>query len=269
RGNRFARCRQAGRHRRSRSIRARRVTLLRPHFAPGTRRGSRCGHRCLGRRAAPRFRRRSRHCRRSGDRRAGAPVAGASRVSAAGERQRVKASNESLSKPRMTATRATRSNSRATPLENVDAAELAKFAALAHQWWDPESPMFGPLHKMNPLRLDWIDRMAGGLVAKCVVDVVCGGGILPAAMAGLGAIALGIGLGEKPLGLSRMHKFEAGANVDYRRVSAEALAAETPATFDVVACMELLEHVPQPGAIVAACGKLAKAGGIVVVSTIN
>ena len=153
--------------------------------------------------------------------------------------------------------------------ENVDAQELAKFAALAHQWWDPESPMFGPLHKMNPLRLDWIERMAGGLSGKRVVDVGCGGGILTEAMAGLGAAALGIDLGDKALGVARLHKLESGATVDYRRVSAEALAVEAPAAFDVVACMELLEHVPEPSQIVSACAKLAKPGGLVVFSTIN
>ncbi len=143
--------------------------------------------------------------------------------------------------------------------------ELAKFAALAHQWWDPESAMFGPLHKMNPLRLDWIDRMAGGLSGKRVVDVGCGGGILTEAMAALGADALGIDLGDKALGVARLHKLESGATVDYRRVSAEALAVEAPAAFDVVTCMELLEHVPEPAQIVAACAKLAKPGGLVVV----
>ena len=153
--------------------------------------------------------------------------------------------------------------------ENVDAAELAKFAALAHQWWDPESSMFGPLHKMNPLRLDWIDRMAGGLSGKRVVDVGCGGGILTEAMAARGATALGIDLGDKALGVARLHKLESGAVVDYRRVSAEALAAELPASFDVVTCMELLEHVPEPAQIVSACATLAKPGGVVVVSTIS
>ena len=158
---------------------------------------------------------------------------------------------------------------RRAPPENVDAAELAKFAALAHQWWDPESPMFGPLHKMNPLRLDWIERMAEGLSGKRIVDVGCGGGILTESLAQRGAVALGIDLGDKALGVARLHKLESGANVDYARVSAEALAVEAPGAFDVVACMELLEHVPQPGEIVAACAKLAKPGGLVVVSTIN
>jgi 2-polyprenyl-6-hydroxyphenyl methylase / 3-demethylubiquinone-9 3-methyltransferase len=167
------------------------------------------------------------------------------------------------------ATRSSRSDRRPFAEENVDARELAKFAALAHQWWDPESPMFGPLHKMNPLRLDWIDRMAGGLSGKRVVDVGCGGGILTEAMAGIGAVALGIDLGDKALGVARLHKLESGATVDYRRVSAEALALEAPAAFDVVTCMELLEHVPEPAQIVAACGKLATPGGLVVFSTIN
>jgi 2-polyprenyl-6-hydroxyphenyl methylase/3-demethylubiquinone-9 3-methyltransferase len=153
--------------------------------------------------------------------------------------------------------------------ENVDAAELAKFAALAHQWWDPESPMFGPLHKMNPVRLDWIERMARGLAGKRVVDVGCGGGILTEAMAARGASALGIDLGDKALGVARLHQLESGAIVDYRRVSAESLAIEAPASFDLVTCMELLEHVPAPEAIVAACAKLAKPGGVIVASTIN
>jgi 2-polyprenyl-6-hydroxyphenyl methylase/3-demethylubiquinone-9 3-methyltransferase len=169
----------------------------------------------------------------------------------------------------VTNTRALRPTPHGAVAENVDAAELAKFAALAHQWWDPESPMFGPLHKMNPLRLDWIDRMAGGLAGKRVVDVGCGGGILTEAMAGRGAVALGVDLGDKALGVARLHKLESGATVDYRRVSAEALAVEAPGAFDVVTCMELLEHVPAPAQVIAACAKLAKPGGLVVVSTIN
>jgi 2-polyprenyl-6-hydroxyphenyl methylase/3-demethylubiquinone-9 3-methyltransferase len=156
-----------------------------------------------------------------------------------------------------------------SPPQNVDAAELAKFAALAHQWWDPESPMFGPLHKLNPLRLDWIERLAGGLFGKRVVDVGCGGGILTEAMAAQGALALGIDLGDKALGVARLHKLESGTTAEYRHVSAEALAVEDPAAFDVVTCMEMLEHVPQPEAIVAACAKLAKPGGLIVISTIN
>ena len=152
---------------------------------------------------------------------------------------------------------------------NVDPGELEKFGALAHQWWDPESAMFGPLHRMNPLRLDWINRMSGGLAGKRVVDVGCGGGILSEALAVQGAIVLGIDLGEKALGVAKLHKLESGAPVDYRLVSAEALAAESPAAFDVVTCMEMLEHVPDPAQVIAACGRLAKPGGFVVVSTIN
>lgn len=152
---------------------------------------------------------------------------------------------------------------------NVDAGELAKFAALAHHWWDPDSTMFGPLHRMNPLRLAWIERMCGGLDRRKVVDVGCGGGILTEAMAARGAQALGIDLGEKPLGVARLHKLESGAAVDYRLISAEALAAEAPGAFDVVTCMELLEHVPEPASIVAACARLARPGGTVVFSTIN
>ena len=155
------------------------------------------------------------------------------------------------------------------PRGNVDAGELEKFAALAHHWWDPESAMFGPLHQMNPLRLDWIDRASGGLDGKRVVDVGCGGGILTEAMAARGAVTLGIDLGDKALGVARLHKLESGAAVEYRLVAAEALAAEMPGAFDVVTCMELLEHVPDPASIVAACATLARPGGIVVVSTIN
>jgi 2-polyprenyl-6-hydroxyphenyl methylase/3-demethylubiquinone-9 3-methyltransferase len=152
---------------------------------------------------------------------------------------------------------------------NLDRHEVEKFAALAHHWWDPESVMFGPLHRMNPLRLDWIERVAGGLAGKSVVDVGCGGGILSEAMAARGAKVIGIDLGEKALGVARLHKLETGADVDYRLVSAEALAADSPAAFDVVTCMEMLEHVPDPAAIVAACAALARPGGTIAISTIN
>lgn len=152
---------------------------------------------------------------------------------------------------------------------NVDAGELGKFAALAHHWWDPESAMFGPLHKMNPLRLAWVERMAGGLEGKRVVDVGCGGGILTEAMAERGAQALGIDLGDKALGVARLHQLESRAVVEYRLVSAEVLAVEAAGSFDVVTCMELLEHVPEPGLIMRACATLAKPGGVVIVSTIN
>jgi 2-polyprenyl-6-hydroxyphenyl methylase/3-demethylubiquinone-9 3-methyltransferase len=152
---------------------------------------------------------------------------------------------------------------------NVDAGELEKFAALAHHWWDPDSAMFGPLHRMNPLRLDWIDRTCGGLDGKRVVDVGCGGGILTEAMAARGAVALGIDLGDKALGVARLHKLESGAKVEYRLVAAEALATEIPGAYDVVTCMEQLEHVPDPASNVAACAALVRPGGTVVVSTIS
>jgi len=151
---------------------------------------------------------------------------------------------------------------------NVDPAELAKFAALAHRWWDPDSE-FRPLHEINPLRLDWIERIAGGLADKNVVDVGCGGGILAEAMAARGARVTGIDLSPKPLGVAKLHGLESGVAVDYRLVSAEDLAAQTPAAFDAVTCMELLEHVPDPGSIVAACSALARPGGTLVFATLN
>jgi len=151
---------------------------------------------------------------------------------------------------------------------NVDPAELAKFGALAHRWWDPTSD-FKPLHDINPLRLDYIARRSGGLRGKRVLDVGCGGGILTEAMATAGAKVTGIDLSEKPLSVARLHQLESGVDVDYRLIAAEALAAEKPGEFDVVTCMELLEHVPQPGSTVAACAALAKPGGLVVFSTIN
>ncbi len=164
---------------------------------------------------------------------------------------------------------ASRHSTAPDPRGNVDAGELAKFAALAHHWWDPDSALFGPLHRINPLRLDWIDRASGGLDGKRVVDVGCGGGILTEAMAARGAVTLGIDLGDKALGVARLHKLESGAAVEYRLVAAEALAAEMPGAFDVVTCMELLEHVPDPASIVAACAALVRPGGTVVVSTIS
>ena len=151
---------------------------------------------------------------------------------------------------------------------NVDPAELAKFSDLAHRWWDPESE-FAPLHHINPLRLDWINAQAN-LNGKQVLDVGCGGGILTDAMARTGAHTLGIDLATKSLKVAQLHALEAQTpNVQYREVSVEALAVERPASFDVVTCMEMLEHVPDPSSIVRACSQLVKPGGWVFFSTIN
>ncbi len=152
---------------------------------------------------------------------------------------------------------------------NVDPQELAKFSELAHRWWDPESE-FRPLHQINPLRLEWIARLAGGLQGKRAVDVGCGGGILADAMARQGADVLGIDLATKPLKVAQLHALEAGTpSVRYREVAAEALAVEAPAAFDVVTCMEMLEHVPDPSSIVRACATLVRPGGHVFFSTLN
>ncbi len=151
---------------------------------------------------------------------------------------------------------------------NVDPAELAKFSELAHRWWDPNSE-FRPLHQINPLRLEWINDLAP-LAGKQVLDVGCGGGILAEAMAHKGAQVLGIDLADKSLKVAQLHALETGvANVQYRQVSAEALAAEAPARYDVVTCMEMLEHVPDPSSVVRACAELVKPGGWVFFSTIN
>ena len=153
-------------------------------------------------------------------------------------------------------------------MANVDAQELAKFSELAHRWWDTESE-FRPLHQINPLRLEWIDSLAG-LRGKQVLDVGCGGGILAESMARRSARVLGIDLATKPLGVARLHALEAGVeNLEYRQIATEALAAEQAATFDVVTCMEMLEHVPDPAAVVQACAALAKPGGWVFFSTLN
>ena len=151
---------------------------------------------------------------------------------------------------------------------NVDAQELAKFSELAHRWWDPTSE-FRPLHEINPLRLAWIEERVP-LTGKAVLDVGCGGGILAEAMAGRAASVLGIDLASKPLGVARLHALEKGvANVSYREVAVEALAAERPAAFDVVTCMEMLEHVPDPSSVVAACAALVRPQGWVFFSTLN
>ena len=151
---------------------------------------------------------------------------------------------------------------------NVDQAELTKFSSLAHRWWDVDGE-FGPLHAINPLRLDWIDGIAP-LKGQRVLDVGCGGGILADAMARKGADVLGIDLAEKSLKVAQLHALEAGTSqITYRLVAAEALAAEMPDQFDVVTCMEMLEHVPDPASVVQACARLAKPGGWVFFSTIN
>jgi 2-polyprenyl-6-hydroxyphenyl methylase / 3-demethylubiquinone-9 3-methyltransferase len=154
-----------------------------------------------------------------------------------------------------------------TSQQNVDPSELQKFATLAHRWWDKNSE-FKPLHEINPLRLDYIDTQAG-LQGKRVLDVGCGGGILSESMALRGAEVTGIDLGEKALKVAQLHQLESGVNVSYHLVSVERLAAEQPESFDVVTCMEMLEHVPNPAAIIAACAKLVKPGGHVFFSTIN
>ena len=151
---------------------------------------------------------------------------------------------------------------------NADPAELAKFSDLAHRWWDPESE-FRPLHQINPLRLDWINTLSP-LHGRRVLDVGCGGGILTDSMARKGANVLGIDLSAKALRVAQLHALEAQTpRVEYCEVSVEALAAEQPASFDVVTCMEMLEHVPNPDSVVRACAQLVKPGGWVFFSTIN
>lgn len=152
-------------------------------------------------------------------------------------------------------------------MSNVDHAEIAKFEALAHRWWDRESE-FKPLHEINPLRVNWVDERVG-LAGKKVLDVGCGGGILSEAMALRGATVTAIDMGEAPLSVARLHQLESGVQVDYRQSTAEALAAEMPGQFDVVTCLEMLEHVPDPASVIAACQRLVKPGGQVFFSTIN
>ena len=151
---------------------------------------------------------------------------------------------------------------------NADPAELAKFSDLAHHWWDPESE-FKPLHQINPLRLDWIHALAD-LNQKRVLDVGCGGGILADSMARKGADVTGIDLASKSLRVAQLHALETGTpNIQYREISVEALAQEQPASFDVVTCMEMLEHVPDPGSVVRACAELVKPDGWVFFSTLH
>ena len=150
---------------------------------------------------------------------------------------------------------------------NADPIELDKFGELAHRWWDPNSE-FKPLHDINPLRLDWIDRTIG-LAGKRVLDVGCGGGLLSEGMAVRGAQVTGIDLSEKPLGVAKLHLLETGQKVDYRKIAVEALADEMPGAFDAVTCLEMLEHVPNPSSVVTACARLVKPGGQVFFSTLN
>ncbi len=153
-------------------------------------------------------------------------------------------------------------------MANADPVELEKFSQLAHRWWDPNSE-FKPLHDINPLRLEWLDRLCGGIQGKRVVDVGCGGGILAESMATRGARVTGIDLSEKALRVAKLHQLESGVEVDYRLVAAEALAEQEPEQFDVVTCMEMLEHVPDPASTMAACARLAKPDGWVFFSTLN
>jgi 2-polyprenyl-6-hydroxyphenyl methylase/3-demethylubiquinone-9 3-methyltransferase len=150
---------------------------------------------------------------------------------------------------------------------NADQIELQKFAQLAHKWWDKNSE-FKPLHEINPLRLNYINNIAP-LNNKRVLDVGCGGGILSESMYFKGADVTAIDLGEKALSVAKLHQLESGAKVDYRYISVEQLASEQPASFDIVTCMEMLEHVPDPAAVIAACAQLVKPGGMVFFSTIN
>ena len=152
-------------------------------------------------------------------------------------------------------------------MQNADQNELDKFSQLAHRWWDPESE-FKPLHQINPLRLEWIDSHAS-IAGKRVLDIGCGGGILSESMALKGAEVTGIDLSSKALAVARLHLMESGNSVEYLEVSAEQLATQSPESFDVVSCMEMLEHVPNPASTIAACAALVKPGGHVFFSTIN
>lgn len=152
-------------------------------------------------------------------------------------------------------------------MQNADQNELDKFSQLAHRWWDPESE-FKPLHQINPLRLEWIDSHAN-ISGKKVLDIGCGGGILSESMTVKGAEVTGIDLSSKALAVARLHLMESGNSVEYLEVSAEQLAEQSPVSFDVVSCMEMLEHVPNPASTIAACAALVKPGGHVFFSTIN
>ncbi len=162
----------------------------------------------------------------------------------------------------------TQTNNINTETLNVDSAEIEKFEALASRWWDKNSE-FKPLHEINPLRLDYIDRRSKGLKDKKVIDVGCGGGILAESMAQRGASVTGIDMGEAPLQVARLHQHESGVDIDYQQITAEEMAEQHAGEFDVVTCMEMLEHVPNPASVIQACAKLVKPGGAVFFSTIN
>jgi 2-polyprenyl-6-hydroxyphenyl methylase / 3-demethylubiquinone-9 3-methyltransferase len=151
--------------------------------------------------------------------------------------------------------------------QNVDPAEIDKFEKLASRWWDPHSE-FKPLHDINPLRLDYIDRLSG-LSGKRVIDVGCGGGLLTEGMATRGAQVTGIDMGKAPLGVAQLHRHESGLDIEYRQMTAEQMASEQPGIFDVVTCLEMLEHVPDPAATIAALAQLVTPDGLVFMSTIN
>lgn len=153
------------------------------------------------------------------------------------------------------------------PQANVDRAEIAKFEELAHRWWDRGSE-FKPLHDINPLRANYVDERSP-VAGKKVLDVGCGGGILAESLASRGGLVTGIDMGEAPLAVARLHQLESGVSVDYRHITAEQLAAEQPGSFDIVTCMEMLEHVPDPGSVVAACARLCRPGGSLYFSTLN
>ncbi|ATC98712.1 MULTISPECIES: bifunctional 2-polyprenyl-6-hydroxyphenol methylase/3-demethylubiquinol 3-O-methyltransferase UbiG [Pseudoalteromonas] len=155
-----------------------------------------------------------------------------------------------------------------TVQQNVDASEIAKFEAMADRWWDLNGE-FKPLHEINPLRLDFINLYSQGIFSKNVLDVGCGGGILAESMAKLGAHVTGIDMGEEPLNVAKLHALEVGVSLNYEKVTAEAFAEQNPQQFDVVTCMEMLEHVPDPESVIASLATLVKPGGHVFMSTLN
>ncbi|BBN81714.1 ubiquinone biosynthesis O-methyltransferase [Pseudoalteromonas sp. A25] len=155
-----------------------------------------------------------------------------------------------------------------TEHQNVDPQEIAKFEQIADRWWDTEGE-FKPLHDINPLRLDFINDKSHGIFGKQVLDVGCGGGILTESMAKLGAIAQGIDMGQEPLNVAKLHSLESGIKVDYQKISVEEFAQQNPESFDIVTCMEMLEHVPDPASIISSVAALAKPGASVFFSTLN